>query len=806
MSASNNPSGFPDVQAKLQKPTKQSAFEKQKADAEAKRQREEAETAAVYQDFIKSFDRDDDDDPRARHKSAAGGRNSGHGPPSRSGFGGGGAPPGGPSKRHFGAAGLKTGPGSSGPPPSAFGKKRSFNDFSRGSKERSHDGPTNSHSITRAFDTSDDEEMGAAVDRAEEKAIARPTLRLANLPLGTSPSVIRALMPNSLSIEDVKIQPPANQNGSERKSLVAIVTLSQETPANEIDAAVSSLQNRYLGYGHYLSLHRHLSSAVNSSATLPHLSLSVGDSRPFGAKPVESAADKAKPHQQGFNRGFAPPTSYNAAAGDVNRAKLLHVPVERPKDIKMIRLINMVIEGVLENGPEFEALLMSRPDVQREERWAWIWDARSEGGTWYRWNLWEVITGGSAGGAKGKFVPLFDGSDAWKSPEKRLPFEHSLELDELASDSDYNSSDEEDFEGEENRENPGDENEEVFLNPLDKARLCHLLARLPTSIAKVRNGDIARVTAFAILHASRGVEEVVNMIVSNIEKPLALTSANPDHKRDSGNGAQGMGTDQVPSTEANDSSVASLITLYVVNDILSSSSTSGVRHAWRFRQLFETAMREHKTFEYLGTMAERLQWGRMRAEKWNRSIMLVLKMWEGWCVFPAEGQEHFVHTFENPPALLKEASKAADPVKKSKWKVVEATHSEGTRTVGDEAPDLSASADEPEGEPIGDDDDVPGEPIDGDDDVVGEPIEDDDVEGEPIEEDDTNSDTHMGEDDVASGDSAQATKQSEEMGNRGTADIKPNATESKVNTVLTRKPRMRAVDMFADSDESDKGQ
>lgn len=820
MSSSNNPAGFPDVQAKLQKPSKLSAFEKQKADAEAKRQREEAETAAAYEDFIKDFNHGQYDDERdPRHNMHGGGRNTGHGGPHRAGFGSG-TLPGGPSKRHFGTTGLKSGPGSLGPPPSSFGKKRSFNDFSRGSREKSHaghEGPTGGHSITKAFDTSDDEELGNVIDRAEEKAIARPTLRLQNLPLGTSPSVIRALMPKNLAVEDVKIQPPASQGSSERKALTAIVTLSQETPANDIDAAVSSLQNRYLGYGHYLSLHRHLSSAVNSSVAMPHAGLSTADSQPFGAKPVESVAEKERPRQQGFNRGFAPPSSYNQAAGDVNRSKLLHVSVERPKDIKTIRLINMVIEGVLEHGPEFEALLMSRPSVQREERWAWIWDARSEGATWYRWNLWEIVTGGRDGQGKGKFVPLFDGSHAWKAPEKRLPFEHSLELDEFASDSDYNSSDDEDIEGEANRENQGDETEEVFLNPFDKARLCHLLARLPTSLAKVRNGDIARVTAFAMLHTSRGVEEVVNMIVSNIEKPLALSSANPDRKQETSNGAPGVTADEAVSAETNDSSVASLITLYAVNDILaSSSSTSGVRHAWRFRQLFETAMREHKTFEYLGSMAEKLRWGRMRAEKWNRSIMLVLNTWEGWCVFPAESHEQFVRTFESPPGILKEESKAVDPAKKSKWKVVEATQSEEPITVANEAATLPVST-EPEGEPINDEDDVAGEPIDDDDDdvagepieedddVVGEPVEDDDVEGEPMEEDSTNGDDHMDEAGSNGGNMAQATEEAKKTKNQDSADAKANATEPRANAVLARKPRMRAVDMFADSDESDKG-
>ena len=45
--------------------------------------------------------------------------------------------------------------------------------------------------------------------------------------------------------------------------------------------------------------------------------------------------------------------------------------------------------------PEFEALLMTRPEVQRDERWAWLWDPRSPGGVWYRWRLWTILTGAS---------------------------------------------------------------------------------------------------------------------------------------------------------------------------------------------------------------------------------------------------------------------------------------------------------------------------------------------------------------------------------------------------------------------------
>ncbi|KAF5003796.1 hypothetical protein FDECE_9669 [Fusarium decemcellulare] len=789
MSAGKGLSEFPDLEAKLQKPTKQSAFERQKAEAEAKRQREAAETAAVYDEFVKSFDRDDDYDGHGAHGSSGPSR-------PRPGFGGP-PPPSGPGtgRRHFGTSGLKSGPGSLGPPPSSFGKKRSFQDFARAPREKGvlgfeDSGGSGSGPLlaSKAFNTSDDEDMDDASNRAEERAVAKPTLRLSNMPPGTSPGMIKALIPDNLTVENVKIVPPAGPGSSDRKHAVSIVTLSQDTPANEIDAAVNALQNRYLGYGYYLSLHRHLSSAVTTSVALPILGSSSSTSQPFGAKPVEQPpGPQNAPTQQGFHRGFAPPTSYGPPGAGVNRANLLHVPVKPPSDVKTIQLISKVIEGVLEHGPEFEALLMSRPEVQREEKWAWIWDARSQGGIWYRWRLWEVITGSQQSQKKGKYVPLFDGAHAWKAPEKNLSFEYTTKLDEFVSDSEYNSSDDEEYDDENKRENPDGESETTFLNPLEKAKLTHLLARLPTAMSRLRKGDVARVTTFAITHASRGVEEVVDMIVSNVEKPLALTGANPDKKPDIKESQPGLGQEEA-SNEGPDISAASLVGLYVVSDILSSSSTSGVRHAWRFRQLFETALKDRKIFETLGLMAERLKWGRLRAEKWKRSINLVLNLWEGWCVFPAESQELFVRSFENPPSLVG-TEKEDSEEKKGKWKTMEVSNDENERVL----PISTKETDVP-GEPI-DDDDVAGEPVE-EDDIEGEPIDEDDIEGEPIDEDDVVGEP-MDEDEVVG---AEPPPPAPELS--VVDEQKPKEEPSRKGPP---RKRMRAVDMFADSDDSDKG-
>src|SRR5436190_19239043 len=92
--------GFPDISSKLSAPTKKSLFERQKAEAEAKRARERAETAAVYEDFVKSFDDDGDTSTRSTTAGRLGAQ--GHGSSAPGSFGGG------PSRRHFTGSGARS--------------------------------------------------------------------------------------------------------------------------------------------------------------------------------------------------------------------------------------------------------------------------------------------------------------------------------------------------------------------------------------------------------------------------------------------------------------------------------------------------------------------------------------------------------------------------------------------------------------------------------------------------------------------------------------------------------------------------
>ena len=698
---------FPDISSKLTAPTKKSVFERQKAEAEAKRQREQEETAAVYEDFVKSFDNEDD-------KPSITGPGNGFGTGPGSSRGGGAL--GGPSKRHFSGppggpaarAGLgsrgNSGPGSLGPPPPSLSRKRAYDGTSATQREPSsglfafEDAPTGPADAKAAFQESDDENDHIK-GRAHERAPPKPTLRLSSLPPGTSPAAIKSFIPSNLNIDGVRVLPPSGPGTMERRSLTAIVTLAKETPALDIDTAVSALQNKYMGRGFYLTLSRHLSStSLETEPPLLGLS-STSTSLPFGARPIPQGPGVGFGRGMGgaHRGGFAPPQSYaSSGPGNAGRgAPPVQVTVHPPSDLKQLKLIHKTVEALLTHGPEFEALLMSRRDVQLEEKWAWLWDSRSAGGVYYRWRLWDILTGASRkhSRARGPMPSqmLFEGGAAWAPPDLGLQFEYITDISEFVSDDDYNSSDDDDS-GDEGRRRyfhhhggapppdaPTTDNDgQSYLNPLRKAKLTHLLARLPTTNAKLRKGDVARVTAFAIQHAGEGAEEVVQMITNNVLTPFNLSAANPDYKPPSTEDQPAE--DDTPLPEKDDTSPSKLIALYLISDILSSSSTSGVRHAWRYRQLFETSLKRHLVFEHLGRLEKTLRWGRLRAEKWKRSVGSVLALWEGWCVFPQASQEHFVAVFEKPPLTrreeeeeekLREVEAEKERGGKGKWKSVE---------------------------------------------------------------------------------------------------------------------------------------
>ena len=129
-------------------------------------------------------------------------------------------------------------------------------------------------------------------------------------------------------------------------------------------------------------------------------------------------------------------------------------------------------------------------------------------------------------------------------PHKETPFLDLTSLAEATDHIDYDTSeDEADDEGDERKLNrgPGGEPdagraaaEKSCLSPLQRARFTRLLARMPTTIAKLRQGDITRVSNYVVNHAGGGAEEFVDRGLArppDRQRPVVVGEPLPEPQR-----------------------------------------------------------------------------------------------------------------------------------------------------------------------------------------------------------------------------------------------------------------------------------
>ncbi|GAB7339541.1 hypothetical protein MBLNU457_6152t1 [Dothideomycetes sp. NU457] len=661
MAEKKNLGKFPDINDKLNAPKKVSAFEKQRQEAESKRLREEAENRKALRDFQDAFDDDDDDDDDpvsrlARGYSSSASRNTaGHH-----------AALGGP--RHFTDRPRNAGPGTLGPPPNL---KRKFDQEDDRGRMRSdkydynsrRGGPsTNSRGTGRGLGLDDEEdEESTHRPRSSEPSVRKPTILVQCLPLSMKRDELMKVLPATLKVDGIEFL--SQPRGEQQRTASAIVTATADTPVSEIDAIVISLQGRYLGFGCYMKISRHLSTAGGAASGLGSLG-NPNETQPFGAKQVIN-------HPVIEQLKFAPPpNSYQQQPPPMDYQQSQHqrqgavqVSVTPPTDVKQLKLINSTAESLMTYGADFEALLMSRPEVQQDEKWAWLFDSTSQGGVYYRWLVWRQCSD-PIQSLPNQVTRLFDYGPAWSAPAEKPRFDHVTDFEDLADDEEYVSSeDESGDEGERKQYNSGNnvvpledgpsDSAPRYLNPYRRAKLTHLLARLPESIALLRVGDVARVTNFVVNNAGQGAEEIVDMLLTNIEHPfrqiVTYNTTTPTGSRNE-DVEPGDATPSDPniSNGRKDTSNAKLIGLYLVSDAIQASSTSGVRDAWKYRTLFETSLVARKTFSHLGRLEKDYAWGKMKSDQWKRKVGMILGLWEQWSVFPSEVQEGFKTSFAEP--------------------------------------------------------------------------------------------------------------------------------------------------------------
>jgi U2-associated protein SR140 len=843
MSAPDKVKEFPDIKSKLNAPVKKSLYEKQKAEAEAKRRREEAENAAALQEFVTSFD--DEEAPEPSSDAHDGSNPAGYGQYAGMGGAGLGATPG----RHFAPQTRGSGPGSLGPVPFSARKRaldgsivqqRDSQDPMFAYEEFSH-----STHAEPTFQTEHDRQEMDEAAQDDEKSIPNPRILMSSLPPDMSEERIRALLPGTLSVEHIE-KFAHDSDPTQRRSDSALVTLSRNTPARDIDAAVNELQKQYLDCGYYLTLSRHLSSAVDYAAVAP---TSATSSLPFGAKVITitstDSLNRARPPQE-HRGGYAPPSSLTGASstGQQESYSALMVEVVVPTDRFQLQLIHKTIVNVLKHGHEFEALLMNNEEVKRDEDWAFLYDARSISGVYYRYRLWNFLSENYRDhDPRNRRRPrspieIFEGEPKWLPPQQLPEFQFDTYIEDFYSDPEFDSEASDDSDDDNAKQQQVDGTvmagleqsaEPCYLSPLERARFTHLLARLPTSTGRLRRGDVARVTHFAIAHAPRAAEELAHILLLNLERPFALTSASMEYEYDDGivddtnyytddsrepqeeepddvmesiekayepikeEGKEDeKGREKVKEKEKEDPSSAKLIALYLISDLIATSPSSGVKNSWKFRPLFEALFKEHRVFERLGRLDAQMSWGKIRADRWRASIQNVLNIWEQWSAFSDTTQKMFVEQLRNPElspedkaaAEQKEKEQAQRKAKLEKWKAMKLKEAGGSdevqEEVGEKKEGKEDAVDETGDLDVYGDEEMPDQEL-----VKDTPVKTDDPTSETMQEDPTPSKPPQPAIEVD--EKAKETAMAFGMG--------------LTKAALAKQRRPKAVDMFADSDE-----
>ncbi|KAF1978693.1 hypothetical protein BU23DRAFT_550086 [Bimuria novae-zelandiae CBS 107.79] len=464
-------------------------------------------------------------------------------------------------------------------------------------------------------------------ERASENVYTTVVAKASNLPPAISTARVEELFSEFPSLKVVKVERiPPSKPGSPlqrtRPSASMKVIFDKDASARDLDDAMNKMNDKkYLGKGYYLHLDRYLGGRTVS--TKQH-------GEPFGATM----------HDVEVAKGYAPPPDLGGKHRERTREEAMNkrmlVTANAPPDLPTLRMIHQTIEGVIEGGTEFEAALMQDPQVQSSERFAWLFDQKHPLNRYYRWRLYEILSSTTR-------PNVFQRHPEWRGPKEALIDEYASDLCDLNHPYDDAESDDEDEIPAHARatipvgdDYPGRAQTGYgIMPPRSRALLIWLLATLPPSSAMC--DEIAAFSNFAVDHVTKGMDEVVSLLVTNIFQPFYLSKANPKlSTKDIGEDEETRRRGQIPNLTTN--------ALRIISDVaLTTQKEPGV--AYKYRGVIGSQLVDRKVFEYLERLPEKLELGRLAEEKFREEVNAVLKVWMDEHLFEKQTLEHIEEAF-----------------------------------------------------------------------------------------------------------------------------------------------------------------
>jgi U2-associated protein SR140 len=443
--------------------------------------------------------------------------------------------------------------------------------------------------------------------------------KASNLPPAIDPQRVEELFADFPSLKVTKVEkiPPGGPAPKARPSATMKVTFDKDAVARDLDEVMMKLNDKkYLGKGYYLHLDRYLGGKAADTAQVKEA---------FGARWQAPEVTK----------GYAPPPDLGGGNRDGPREDRdqLIVTANLPPDTATLRLIHQTIEGVILGGVEFEAALMNDPQVQDEERFAWLYDQKHPLNRYYRWRMHQVVCDTSN-------PEIFENYGLWNGPTEPLADEFADGLGAFDPADEDSDSDEEEQKPQHKPLPIGDnypgriDNGYGILSPRSRAMLLWLLTSLPSGSIVI--DDIAAISVFATEHAAHGMDEVIDILLANVVEPFQLSDANSRKRVPEAEGKDDIRRPDVRQVTLN--------ALRIVHDVLfTTSKESGV--AYKYRLAIGTQLVERKIFEHLEQLPTQVAMGRMTERSYRDEVNVILKVWEDESFFDKATMAHLDEVF-----------------------------------------------------------------------------------------------------------------------------------------------------------------
>ena len=469
-----------------------------------------------------------------------------------------------------------------------------------------------------------------------------------NLPPDTSDEQVARLFAQWPSLKVLRVEnlAPGTTEHKERPSRSKKVHFPKDADPNEFDSAVKDLNNKkYLGKGYYVHVERFFGDESH-----------IKEKQPFNAQPYE----KPKSH-------VAPPSSLTGSASNytksqyensVEQEQFLLVTAHPPPDLATRKLIHQTVDAVVKGGVEFEATLMQNPQVQQNERFAWLYDQSHPLSRYYRWCLFTALASEVEShqfDQDTKCQELFYKEAQWKVPRITSEDEFAVSLDHLKENAEAIFEEDDDIMNPKTRHAHGlvaDKYQGMpatsygILEPRLRTFLIYLLVDLPATRDPL-NHQVASISAFAFNYADKGMDEIVELLVTNVIQPFHLTPANRDPPKDALTNEHEYRRRHLANLTVN--------ALKVLNDVLLTSVNPQVTGIfYKYRALISDELTDRKVFDYLQLLPAQLEMGLMNTDWFYKEVNKMLELWKDQRICSDEQLDHMTATFNGPINAMKQ--------------------------------------------------------------------------------------------------------------------------------------------------------